>query len=71
MASDITNISNFNINGAVGVTAGFKFIKLRAHYIYGFTNILGALNDSDFNQVLGRDFKGNQSMFAFTGMLTF
>ncbi|MBD3863107.1 hypothetical protein [Olleya marilimosa] len=70
-AKAVKDLNNFNVNGTVGATLGIGFFKLRAQYIYGFTNILGALNDSDFNQVLGRDFKGNQSMFAFTGMLTF
>ncbi|WP_281847342.1 hypothetical protein [Olleya namhaensis] len=70
-ASAVKDLNNFNVNGTIGATLGMGFFKVRAQYIYGFTNILGALNDSDFNQTLGRDFKGHQSMFAFTGMITF
>ncbi|QXP60636.1 hypothetical protein [Olleya sp. HaHaR_3_96] len=70
-AKEVKDLTNFNVNGTIGATLGIGFFKVRAQYIYGFTNILGALNDSDFNQTLGRDFKGHQSMFAFTGMITF
>lgn len=72
IASDITNISNFNINGAVGITAGFKFIKLRAHYIYGFTNTLKKLNSENLDTSGGvSSFKGNMSMLVFGGMISF
>ena len=72
LTEDISKISNFNVNGAVGLSAGFGAFKLRAQYIYGFTNILGNLNDEDLN-VGSNDnkFKGNQSMLAFTAIITF
>ena len=37
-ANEISEISNFNVNATMGLTAGFYNFKLRAHYIYGFTN---------------------------------
>ncbi len=71
-AEDISNISQFNLNGAVGITAGFKFLKLRAHYIYGATNILKKLESEDIDASGGDSrFKGNISMFVFGAMLSF
>ena len=37
-AQDISNVSKFNFDGAIGASAGFKNFKLKAQYIYGFTN---------------------------------
>lgn len=72
LTEDITKISNFNANGAVGLSAGFGSFRIRAQYIYGFTNILGKLNDQDLNVGSNTDkFKGNQSLLAFTAILTF
>jgi hypothetical protein len=68
---DITGISQFNANGAVGLSAGFGSFMLRAQYVYGFTNILGKLNDQDINTGSKGKFKGNQSLLAFTAMITF
>src|SRR5690606_31738308 len=72
-AQDIENISKFNFNGAIGATAGFGFLKLRAQYIYGFTNILNKLNDAnlDTSGFAQSKFKGNQSMLVFGAMITF
>lgn len=72
LTEDITKITNFNVNGAVGLSAGFGAFRLRAQYIYGFTNILGNLNDEDLNVGTNDNkFKGNQSMIAFTAIITF
>jgi hypothetical protein len=72
LATDISKISQFNVNGAVGATAGFPGFKLRAQYIYGFTNILNKLNDQDLTVGANTEkFKGNQSMLAFTAMISF
>jgi hypothetical protein len=71
LTEDITDISNFNANGAVGLSAGFGAFKLRAQYIYGFTNILGKLNDEDLSIGDKNKFKGNQSMITFTAIITF
>lgn len=72
LTEDISKISNFNVNGAVGLSAGFGAFRLRAQYIYGFTNILGKLNDEDLNVGSNNNkFKGNQSMIAFTAIITF
>ncbi|WP_290701090.1 hypothetical protein [Lacinutrix sp.] len=72
-ANDITDISNFNINGAIGATAGFSIIKFRAQYIYGFLNTLNGLNSNSDLDLTGGDneFKGNQAMLTFSAMITF
>lgn len=71
LTEDITDISKFNINGAVGLSAGFGSFSARVQYIYGFTNILGKLNDKDFDLDNADKFEGHQSMLTFTAMLTF
>ncbi|MFD1062600.1 hypothetical protein ACFQ1Q_05020 [Winogradskyella litorisediminis] len=63
-AKDISEISRFNVNATVGATFGVEQFKLRAQYIYGFTNILGKLNDKNLSE--NSDFKGNQSMLVFS-----
>lgn len=70
-ATDIAEISKFGINGAVGATLGFKFIKLRAQYIHGFTNILKKLNDQNIGGTSNVKFEGNQSMLVFMALITF
>jgi hypothetical protein len=69
-AQDITDISRFNVNGAVGLTVGLGRFALRAQYIYGFTNMLNRLNDQDLNVDNNtQKFKGNQSMLVFTALI--
>lgn len=71
-ASDITNISQFNINGAIGASAGLDFIKLKAQYIYGFTNIFKKLNSQNLDTSSdNRSFKGNQSMLVLGAIVSF
>jgi hypothetical protein len=72
LAKDLKDITNFNVDGAIGASAGFAFFRLKAQYIYGFTNMLNKLNDSNLD-LTGNEskIKGNQSMFVFTGMITF
>ena len=67
-ALDITEISKFNFNGTVGITAGIGPIKLKAQYIYGFLNMLEKLNE---NLDQPTTFKGNPEMIAFSAMFTF
>lgn len=67
-AIDLRDISKFNINGAIGATAGFKNFRVRAQYQYGLTNILNKLNDLEIE---GAEFKGNQSQVIFTAMVLF
>jgi hypothetical protein len=72
-ANDISNINKFNANGVIGLTAGFDNFRLRAHYIYGFTNMLNNLN-KDGLDVTGNSsgkFKGNQSMLVFGAFFLF
>lgn len=72
LAQDITDITNFNVDGAVGLSAGFSHFRLKAQYIYGFTNMLNKLNKDNLD-LTGNEgkIKGNQSMLAFTAMITF
>lgn len=70
-AQDITPISRFNVNGAVGLSAGFSHFKLKAQYIYGFLNTLNKLNNEAFNELNRTNFKGNQSMVVLTAQVTF
>jgi len=72
LASDISNISQFNINGAIGASAGLDFIKLKVQYIYGFTNILKKLNTNNLD-LAGNDksFKGNQSILVLGATVSF
>jgi hypothetical protein len=71
-ATDITDISKFNINGAIGASAGLDFIKLKAQYIYGFTNILKKLNTETLETSGGnKSFKGNQSMLVLGIVISF
>ena len=71
LTEDIRDISKFNANGAVGLSLGVRRLLLRAQYIYGFTNILGKLNDQDLDIDSNDKFKGNQSLLAFTAIITF
>lgn len=71
LTEDISKISNFNVNGVVGLSAGFGSFKLKGHYVYGFTNMLSNLNNEDLNVGNNKEFKGNQSMLTFTAQLTF
>ncbi|MUU79088.1 hypothetical protein [Winogradskyella endarachnes] len=70
LTEDIREISNFNANGAIGLSLGVRRFQLRAQYIYGFTNILRKLNDKDFNLINDEKFKGNQSLIALTAIIT-
>jgi len=69
-ATDISDISKFNINGAVGLTAGIGPLKIRAQYIYGFLNMLEKLNDANIDSG-SASFKGNPETIMFTAMFTF
>lgn len=72
MATDITEISQFNANGVVGITAGFNAFRLRAQYGYGLTNIFSKLNNNNLNVGSSESkFKGNQQLLSLTAMITF
>jgi len=73
LASDISNISKFNINGAIGASAGLDFISLKVQYIYGFTNILKKLNTENLDTAGNNEksFKGNQSMLVLGVIISF
>lgn len=73
IADDIKSINQFNFDGAVGITAGFDSFKVKAQYIYGFTNALNKLNNKNLDTTGSNEssFKGNQSILAFSAMFTF
>ena len=73
LASDVSNISKFNINGAIGASAGLDFISLKVQYIYGFTNILKKLNTENLDTAGNNEksFKGNQSMLVLGVIISF
>lgn len=72
-ANEISDISKFNVNGAFGATAGFKNLKIRVQYMYGFLNMLNKLNDENLDVSGASDdkFTGNLSMIAFTAIFQF
>jgi hypothetical protein len=72
-ADEIKGINQFNLDGIIGITAGYDSFKVRAQYIYGFTNTFSKLNGKDLDTSGSNEtnFKGNQSMLAFTAMFTF
>ncbi|MFI1744732.1 hypothetical protein [Thalassobellus sediminis] len=71
-AEDIANISQFNLNGAVGASVGIKNFKLKAQYIYGFTNILKKLENQELDTAGGgARFKGNQTLLVLGAMVLF
>ena len=61
-------MSKFNVNGAVGATAGFGPLRVRAQYIYGFLNMFDKLND---NLSKNTSFKGNPETIMLTAIFTF
>jgi len=72
LAEDISDISKFNIDGTVGLSAGISHFRLKAAYIYGFLNSFNKLNDNNLD--VGNNnakFKGNQSMLVFSAMISF
>ncbi|MGC6431179.1 MAG: hypothetical protein ACON5F_09070 [Jejuia sp.] len=71
-AESITQISQFNFNGAIGASLGFKNFKLKAQYIYGFTNILNKLENENLDTSGGdARFKGNQSILFLGAAISF
>ncbi|WP_406685305.1 hypothetical protein N1F78_06160 [Seonamhaeicola sp. MEBiC1930] len=72
IATDITDISQFNFNGVVGASLGIRNFKLRAQYIYGFTNILNKLDDNNLDTTGGEArLKGNMSMLILGATVSF
>lgn len=70
-AMDITDITQFVINGAGGVSAGYGPIKVRAQYIYGLSNSLNKLNGQNLNTGETVKFEGHQKMLTFAAFFTF
>ena len=55
LAKDIVDINTFNFYPVIGITTGFRHVRLNISYQYGINNMLGNLNSKN----LGVDFKGN------------
>ena len=71
-AKDISEITKLNFNGLIGASAGIGAIKIKAQYIYGFTNILNNLNSRNIDTGNSTEkFKGNQSMIVVAAMFSF
>lgn len=70
-AEDIVDITNYNINGMAGLTAGVGPFKIKAQYIYGFLNTFASLKNQDLNVPLDANLTANMSMWAFTAQFTF
>ncbi|SFZ90169.1 hypothetical protein SAMN05428642_101779 [Flaviramulus basaltis] len=71
-AEGITDISQFNLNGAIGASVGVRNFKLKAQYIYGFTNILKKLENENLDTSGGSGrFKGNQNMLVLGAIVSF
>lgn len=71
-AQDITNISQFNLNGTIGASLGVRNFKLKAQYIYGVTNILKKLENQNLDTSGGNaNFKGNQTMLVLGATISF
>ena len=67
-AQDIQDINRINFRVAGGLTAGFESFRVGAMYQYGLTNLLGRLNDENFEKT---SFKGNSSTLIFSGTFYF
>lgn len=65
-AQDIQEWSRFNLNGLIGVTAGFERLRLTANYQYGVLNTLNRLNRENLQEKdpAAVDFKGNLGLFT-------
>jgi hypothetical protein len=55
LAKDIVDISTFNFYPAIGITSGFRHVRMNISYQYGINNMLGNLNSKNW----GVNFKGN------------
>jgi hypothetical protein len=55
LARDIVDISKFNFYPTIGITSGFRHVRLNISYQHGINNMLGNLNSKN----LGVNFKGN------------
>ncbi len=62
-ATDIENISKVNFHVLGGLSTGIRNFRLSAHYQYGVSNTLRALNDRDIEKSNAGSFKGNSTSF--------
>lgn len=67
-AKEIEQISTLSGAALIGITAGLEQFRINVNYQYGFTNILGGLNDENLEN---KDFKGNTSNITIAGIIYF
>lgn len=72
IATDLENVSTFNVNVAAGISGGFETFKFFAQYQYGINNFLRGLNNEDLQNIdtRARDFSGNLSIIT-AGVIVF
>jgi hypothetical protein len=61
LAGDIVKISHLNLYPTAGITAGVRNFRANLQYLYGVTNMLGKLNNSENGL---QHFKGNASILS-------
>ena len=64
VAKDIVDVSKINANFYVGINGGFKNVRARIGYQYGFTNFFGNLKNNDNVKLLGEKMKGNIGLIS-------
>ncbi len=57
---DLEQVTTFNILGTVGVTAGFRHLRVNVQYQYGFNNFLSQIEEGPF----GEKVKGNLGILS-------
>ena len=50
LATDISKVSTFNFNLAIGISGGFEKLKFWAQYQHGLNNFLNGLNDEGLHE---------------------
>tara|TARA_R110002020_G_scaffold288220_2_gene503693 strand:- start:298 stop:975 length:678 start_codon:yes stop_codon:yes gene_type:complete len=65
-AEEIEEISRFNVNALVGLSAGFPGFRATVNYQYGLLNTLSRLENEDLDQQdpAATDFKGNLGIIS-------
>ena len=65
-AGNISKVSAFNVNFAVGISGGFERLKFWAQYQYGINNMLNRLNGEDLQEIDSSvpEFDGHMTMIS-------
>jgi hypothetical protein len=67
-AEEIQDINRVNFRVAGGLTAGIESLRISGMYQYGVTNMLGRLNDKNFEN---KDFEGHSSTIVLSAVVYF